>query len=280
MRGRSGSASQKPLKNWARIAPERVPVDRASLEERLRAVTKEDRLRSAVELRRAHLPGGRLGKRSASGRIGEIPHDPLEEVDESLGAGVDHPGFAKRRHLLRRVLEGALRDFQRVGEEDGEVADVLRAVGAGAGPVADDREDGALDGTRHRAVGGVGGFENRGPEVARRDARPVGQPFAEAGEELGEDGARVASRARERFVRERRGHPADVPLLQPRDTGGDLLERRREVGACVPVGHRKDVDLVERLGALADEVGSRDHGARQPSAVEIPDRDHGSSGAG
>ena len=51
--------------------------------------------------------------------------------------------------------------------------------------------------------------------------------------------------------------------------GGDLLQGRGEVGAGVAVGDRKDVDLVERLGALRDEVGAGDHRPGQAVAVQV-----------
>ena len=46
-----------------------------------------------------------------------------------------------------------------------------------------------------------------------------------------------------------------MSLPQAGDAGGDLLQRRRDVGSGVAIGHREDVDLVQMLRALADEMG-------------------------
>ena len=107
-----------------------------------------------------------------------------------------------------------------------------------------------------------------------------GSPSEKPAEELGQDRAGVAPRPADRLVRQSLRHLADVPLPDAGDAGRDLLERRGDVRAGVAVGNRKDVDLVEGLGALGDEVRAGDDRAREPVAVEVTDRDQGLMVAG
>ncbi len=262
-----------------RLAPQRVAVDVIPLEQRLGAIAEEDLLRRPVEDGGPGVLRGRLGDRAA-GRLAKVADDPLEQVDERLGPGVDDAGLLQRRHLSRRLRQGDLRPLQGLGQEFFEVRDIGRAGRDVPRPVADDRQDRPLDGPRDGLVRRVGRPHDGLAEIARRNARPVGQPLGEPAEELREDRAGVAPRPSHGLVRERARHLAHVPLAQAGDSRGRLLEGRGHVGPRVAVGDRKHVDLVERLGAVGDESRPRDDGTGEAPAVEVSDGDHGLMGAG
>jgi hypothetical protein len=256
------------------LAPQRIPVDRVALEQHLGAIAEEDRLGRLVEDRGADVLR-RGGRRRRARGFAEVPDDPLEQVHESLRARVDDAGLRQRLHLFRRVLERDPGRLERLRQEDAEVGHGGRPLGDVARPVADDRQDRALDRTGDRGIRRLGGLDHRRAKRAGPGARLVRQAVGEAAEELREDRARVAAGAADRLVGERLRHLVEMPLPDPRDAGRDLLEGRGEVGAGVAVGHREDVDLVEGLGALRDEVGAGDDRPGQAVAVQVGDRDQG-----
>ena len=207
-------------------------------------------------------------------------HDSLEQVHEALGSGVHDAGLLQQLHLLGRVLERRASGLERLGQEDPEVADLPRPIRHVPRPVADHGQDRPLDGPRDRRIRRFGGLHDRGAEAAGRNARRIGEPLRKPAEELGQDRAGVAAGPPDRLVRERAGHLANMALPEAGDPGRNLLERGGDVGSGVAVRNRKDVDLVEGLGALGDEVRARDDRAREAAAVQVPDRDQGLIGAG
>ena len=277
--------ARRPTRDHDRVSrqrclpPERGAVDPVPFQQRLGAVSEEDRLGRAVEHRRADL-FRRDRRQGPPRRVAHVADDSLQQIHETLGAGVHDARLLEGLHLLRRVLERPLGFLQRVREDHGEVRDVPRADRHVLRPVANDRQDRALDRPRDGAVGGLRGGQDGFAEVARRHPRAVREALVETAEELRQDRAGVAPRPAESLVRERRAHPPDVALLEPGDPGGHLLQRAGEVGAGVAVRDGKDVDLVERLGALPHEVRARDHRPGEPPAVQVRDRNHDPSGAG
>ena len=276
---RGPSRDDDRVSRQSRLPPEGVPVDRVPFEKRLRTESEENGLGRPVEHGRADL-FRRDRRERAARRVAHVTHDALEQVDETLRPGIDDPRLLERLHLLRRVLERSLRFFQRVGQDFGEVRDVARALRDAARPVADDGQDRSLDRPGDGMVRGLGRREGGGAEVPRRDARAVWQPFAETAEELRQDRTGVAAGAAQGLVGQGLAHPPDVPLAEAGDPGRDLLQGGGEIRTGVAVGHREDVDLVERFCALRDEVRTRDDGPREAAAVQVRDRDHGLSGAG
>src|SRR5262249_33714027 len=71
-----------------------------------------------------------------------------------------------------------------------------------------------------------------------------------------------------------------MPLSDARDSGGDLLECGGDVGSGIAVRDRKDIDLVESLGAVRNETRPRDDRAGETLAVQVADSDHDFKGSG
>ena len=246
------------------------------------SVQKRNRIDSGVRSKIAALTssGGASGI-GAARRLAQVPHDPLDQVDERLRARVDDAGLRERLHLLRRVLERPLRLPSDSGSSSAKSADLAGARRDVARPVADDRQDRPLDGPRDRRVRRVRRAHDRGAEVrrSRRAARRADPP-----ENPQKNCARIAP--------ELPRAPPTASSASARDISRTWRWRTRAMPAAIfwsvdatlvpvsPSGTGKDVDLVERLGAVRDEARSRDDRAREAAAVQVADRDHGLMGAG
>ena len=95
-----------------------------------------------------------------------------DDHGEPVGAGVDHPGLAQDRQLLRAAVDGLLGRLERVLEHLGQQLVLLRGgdvvaepralhvrqvMGHAAGHRAHGGEHRALGGVAHRGIGGVRG---------------------------------------------------------------------------------------------------------------------------
>ena len=144
----------------------------------------------------------------------------------------------------------------------------------GGGGLAGHRQDGALarvvegavEPRRRRRVRARGEFGWGGGVL-------VADRFGHAHEEMGEHHPRVAPGAEHR----RAGHGVRGDrkrCVAERPEGvGDGAKRQAEVGAGVPVGHRKDVDAVDLLPAGGDPVRRGEEGAGQPGPVHVGNAD-------
>ena len=99
-------------------------------------------------------------------------------------------------------------------------------------------------------------------------ARVLAYRLGQTVQELGEDRARIAAGAVESGVGGETGGVADAARRPAAELGRRRPQRRRQVGAGVGVGHREDVDAVERLAVAHHGQRTRLQGMREAGAVE------------
>ena len=171
----------------------------------------------------------------------------VDEVDESLGAGIHDAGFAQHLQLFLGCRERQSRLLECILEKCGEIA--VRALSApvvdARGERGDDRENGALARVRHRVVGVVAAHGDCLREGVRREPAEVAGRVAHALEELRHNCARIASRAIQQCVGDCRQQGPQVffvGLLQDRQRSA---QGQAQVRSGIAVRHREYVDLVE-----------------------------------
>jgi hypothetical protein len=100
----------------------------------------------------------------------------FEDVDDALGAGVDHSRLFKLGEELGRPREGGIGFLEGFRHEDDEVIGPLREAVRRLGPVLQDGEYGALAGGGEGSVGVARGDDERLAETPRAYAAPRSGP--------------------------------------------------------------------------------------------------------
>ena len=197
--------------------------------------------------------------------------DAGEDHGEAEAAGVDHAGLAQDREQVGtapdRLLAGVERALEHLGDQRVLALDVallqprllhVRELGRDAvRHLAHHGEDRALGRLAHRVVRAVGGARHRRADQHRVDqlAGTRGQLLGGAADQLGEDHAGVAARARaaprgRRSRRSRRGRPRRGAVArEPVELVEHGAQRERHVVARVAVGDREHVEVVDLLAA-------------------------------
>ena len=183
-----------------------------------------------------------------------------EDHRQAVAAGVHDARVAQDRQQLRAALDRRLAGVERVLEHVGEHLVLRRVVDAvlqarlghvrdltrrAGGHLAHDREDRALGGVAHRAVGAVGGARHRGGDQHGVDqlARPRDELLGGAADQLRQDHAGVAARAEQRRAGDGVDDllAADLVDLALRGEVVELLAARRAASApcCRPCRRRR-----------------------------------------
>ena len=204
--------------------------------------------------------GGRLFARFPEGDSfpPEGSQEALQHVAVTLPAGVNHVGLGQDRILGGSQSESLIRRGGRFFQKGENVVPGVGGVQGRVGRHARNREDGALGGFHHRAVGGFHAvFHGFGQK------RGVGfglslEFFGHAAEEERQDHPGVAPRA----AQERGGDQGrNVRKAFADRTGGQLIGRGADghghIGTGIPVGDRENVQLVEGRFVVFDHGGGR-----------------------
>ena len=198
----------------------------------------------------------------------QVAGDPLQDVDEALGARVHHAARLEHRQQLRRVGQRLARLDQQPLEQDHEVRVLqpLRLVGDGA----HDGDHGPLDRLFQRLVHVLRGAAQHLPELRHAQPRPVADGVGEAQQEVREDHPAVAAGAHD-----------------PRVGGGARHARPARCRCCAAAGRRWSPTVSARLVPVSPSgtgktlmrfrsarcrctySGGRDQRAAQAGAVQV-----------
>ncbi len=244
---------------------ERLAVDGRPGEQQARAVAVLGELAGLFDdhtslrrHRRGHgSDGGTSGQAGAGGdppaadKVVDARGKPPEEHEKAIAAGVHDPGLLQGRQLRGRVLDrdpaGLLDGSQQVLESEAVRHRLCRRR-----HLADDREHGAFDGLLDRPVGGVLSLHHRLLEHGRVERVGLPPHVADATDDLGQDDARVATRAHERPLGDRGGHRRDVGHIALLEFFHHGAHGERHVGPRVAVRDRVDVEVVDELALSLD----------------------------
>jgi hypothetical protein len=231
-------------------------------------------------------------------------HDPGQDQDQAVPAGVDDAGFAQHLELLGRARHRPLaildRPFQDLGQDRvlllvADVAaepllvglEVGQLAGQRVGHLAEDGEHRPLGRLAHRLVGGVGGAGEGGGDQHRVDqlAGAAGQLLGGAADDLAEDHPGVATGPHQRRPGQGLNQLGavdlvDVELVEPVELLHHGAHRHRHVVAGVAVSDREDVEVVHllpangesRVGGLDDPAEALDGGVDHRSGGDYPAR--------
>ena len=201
----------------------------------------------------------------------EFP-DTLQQVDETLSAGVDDAGLLQHRQLVWRVGERGPGPFDAVLQQGADIMHTGRGpFGQFLRKVLEYGRQRAWHGLRHRRPGRFRARRRSPCKTFGRQQMPAPDALTEAMKELRHDGARIAPRSVQGCI----GHVIHQLVHAP--VGGGLrclqdgLERERHVGARVAIRHRKDVDPVEVLAALEYVADAGCQRAQQAVGIQVGD---------
>ena len=243
----------------------------------LLAVTGADELGAVTEFDVLRLEGAEIGvlldlggrlvlRARGHGLAPQLVQHALENDQEALAAGVHHAGLLENRVLVDGVGQGDVALLDGLVQHELHGAVLTGGLRGPPGGQAGDGEDGALGGLHHRLVGGGHAVIQGHGEVAAVSLLLVLEGLGKAPEQEGENDAGVAAGAPQKGVGVGLGHRAHAGgrlLLQLGGGGGD---GHAHVGAGIPVGDRKDVELVDLLLLGIDGGRGVDHhlGQRRP----------------
>ena len=211
------------------------------------------------------------------GVVAQARHDPGQDHDEAVGAGVHNSRLSENIQLTGGPLHGALPGARGHLEDLGKEL-ILLVVGDGpgqaltvhVGEVGRDRVGHLPDHGEHRPLGwiahGVICRVGRPRECSRDQDRvdqlagPARQLLGRAADDLAQDDPRVSARAHQRRPR----HGVHQLVAVGRDRlpvkAVELLHHRlhgqRHVVAGIAVSHREDVQVIDLLPA-GGELGVR-----------------------
>ena len=214
----------------------------------------------------------------ASGRPGcngrrlsdRVPERALEEPVDALPARIHDAGLAQDREEGRRPRHGLLGCLDRRGQHGGEIVVDLGGPDSGLGRLADDGQDGALDGLCDRGVGRPRALRQGVCQVQAVETSLAVERLGHAPEDLARDHARIAARAHERPVADRGRDPIG------RLPGGRLrlvergADRGEHVRTGVAVRDRVDVEAVDLLDVGLEVGDGRPECLQEPGPIAGP----------
>ena len=215
--------------------------------------------------------GGRPTACCARRRLTDkVEQRTLEEPVETHPARIDDAGLAQDGEEGRRPRDRFLGRVEGRGQDRLDVVVTLGGDDRGIGRLADDRQDGALDGLRDGAVGRLRALRQGVGEVQTVEPALAAEALRHAAEDLAGDDPRVAPRAHQRPEADGGGDPLGglagraLGLLEGR------LDRRQHVRAGVAVGDRIDVESVDLVDVRLEVRDRGAKGAEQAVAVARP----------
>ena len=213
--------------------------------------------------------GGADGLYSGCSFFLSVPGDDFSAIEyvehgaqddtQALSARVHHACFLQHRQQLGGTLQGGV-CFVADGRPDRFRGGILfRGLPALVGGFPGHGEDGALGGLHDRLIGGLHPERQGCRQIGPIGFLPALEPLGEAPEQQGQDDARIAPRAPQQSGGRRVGGFADRGIVQ----AGQLPRRGRDghghIGAGVPVGHRENVQLIDRLLGVRQRMGRGNH---------------------
>ena len=239
---------ESPSSATSRRRPSRSIASPSSSD--LRAVAEQDRLRASCRRPRpGPLRARPAAERTARGLRGSTSRCPRAGRRSPARPRPPRPPSASAFICLGVFSSEVFAALSDSGRRTPKSSHLRRAVGDVPRPVADDRQDRPLDRPRDRRS-----TPTRPPARRPRRSAPVvirgasGRPS----EKPQKNWARIAPELPRAPPTAWSASVFDISRTCrwriARDAGGDLLERRGDVGAGVAVGHREHVDLVEGLG--------------------------------
>ena len=148
-------------------------------------------------------------------------------------------------------------------------------MAAASADLSDHGEDGALDRAQHRAVRGRGRIAQRFGDHGAVGGRLGLQRVANPRQDLAEDHPGVAPGTHQGAVADRRAQLVHGQGLAPTvDLGDHRVERPAHVRAGVAVGHRVDVQGVDRGGMCHEGVAEGRDDLPQVGGVETVEGRH------
>lgn len=181
----------------------------------------------------------------------------LEKVDEPLPPRIHDPVASKHLELRRSGRQSHSSRLESVGHELKEVRHLFRTGAQFPRPRLENGEDGPFTGMLDRQIGRVHSFGRRDGELRSDHVVLEMKTFGQAMQKLGEDGSRVAAGADQSGIGGHTCRHADVGRRGPAETRGGRHQGSSEIGPCICVGYREDVDAIEEGLTLDDGVGSR-----------------------
>ena len=186
--------------------------------------------------------------------------DRVQDHNVALAARVDHTGLLENRVLVHGVLQGIFPGVNGGGQTLLQAGAVPGGLDRGGGGQAGDGQNGALGGLHHGFIGGLDTVVHRAGKLGRAGGLQPLQAAGDAAEEQGEDDAGVAARPAQHGARHALrggGHGVKVLLAQ---LGGGVVDGQPHIGAGVPVGDRKNIQIVDGLDIRVQcRVRTEDH---------------------
>ena len=170
--------------------------------------------------------------------------DAIEHVDETLRAGIDHPGLHQYRQLVRGIGQGLLGvgqgRLEPLPEMEAPRVDLKRFR-----EHRNDAQDGAFLRIRQRLPRSCCTMLDGLAHLLHADHMRWPDALRDAGEELRQDGAGIAARAVDGMFADPAQQLAGAMRLAAQRAGQDIAEGKRQIATGVAVRNRKYIDFIQ-----------------------------------